>query len=306
MASFPGFESFNDQTERYSLAAAVRLMCLESKVLTSNRRSSQAFILALLVLSLLLGSSCKREASAPSADNNAMRQQRGAEIVAEYLKRDASAYRKNRVRMTIAAPSEPVKVYELEIWRKQTPSETLTLTHIVQPADESDLAALSVERPGQPATNVTYVSSTDQFRETGTNKMFFGGLTAQELLGEWDKYGYQLLSEKDLNGVKVYEVEGNLNVPGYSVITRSVTLFRADNYLPSEMHLFNSDGNELRSFKVSKYGNVAGRDVMWLTEIDNLSRQTKITIETLGLEFPEKVDETTFTRDRLKQIAQRK
>ena len=98
------------------------------------------------------------------------------------FKRDASPYRKNRVRMTIATPSEPVKVYELEIWRKQTPAETLTLTHIVQPADENDLAALSVERKEQPAINVTYVSSTDQFRETGTNKMFFGGLTAQELL----------------------------------------------------------------------------------------------------------------------------
>ncbi len=281
-------------------------MFLESKVSISNRRSSQVFILAVFVLSLLFGGSCKREASAPSADNNAMRQQRGAEIVAEYLKRDASPYRKNRVRMTIAAPSEPVKVYELEIWRKQTPAETLTLTHIVQPADENDLAALSIERPGQPATNVSYVSSTDQFRETGTNKMFFGGLTAQELLGEWDKYGYQLLGEKDLNGVKVYEVEGNLKVPGYTVITRSVTLFRADNYLPAEMHLFNSDGTELRSFNVNKYGNVAGRDVIWLTEINNLSRQTKITIETLGLEFPEKVDEIVFTRDRLKQIAQRR
>jgi hypothetical protein len=281
-------------------------MFLESKVSFSNRRSSQVFIVAVSVLSILFGSSCKREASAPSADNNAMRQQRGGEIVAEYLKRDASPYRKNRVRMTIATPSEPVKVYELEIWRKQTPAETLTLTHIVQPADENDLAALSIERPGQPATNVSYVSSTDQFRETGTNKMFFGGLTAQELLGEWDKYGYQLLGEKDLNGVKVYEVEGNLKVTGYSVITRSVTLFRADNYLPAEMHLFNSEGNELRSFKVNKYGNVANRDVIWLTEINNLSRQTKITIETLALEFPEKVDEAIFTRDRLKQIAQRR
>ena len=72
------------------------------------------------------------------------------------------------------------------------------------------------------------------------------------------------------------------------------------------MHLFNSEGKELRSFKVKKYGNVAGRDVIWLTEIENPSRQTKITIETLGLEFPEKVDEAMFTRDRLKQIAQRK
>jgi hypothetical protein len=284
----------------------MRRMCLESKLSSSNRRISQVVISCVVLLSVVLGSSCKRETSAPSADNNAMRQQRGAQVVAEYLKRDASPYRKNRVRMTIAAPSEPVKVYDLEIWRKQTPAETLTLTHIVQPADESDLAALSVEREGQPATNITYVSSADQFRETGTNKMFFGGLTAQELLGEWDKYNYQLLSEKELNGVKVYEVEGNLKSPGYSIIARTITLFRADKYLPAEMHLFNSEGKELRSFKVSKYSNVAGRDVIWLTEIDNLLRQTKISIETLGLEFPEKADEAIFSRDRLKQIAQRK
>ncbi|MCM3902441.1 MAG: outer membrane lipoprotein-sorting protein [Pyrinomonadaceae bacterium] len=235
----------------------------------------------------------------------AIRQQRGAQVVAEYLKRDASPYRKNHVRMRIAAPSEPVKVYELEIWRKQTSAETLTLTHVIQPAHESDLAALTVERKGQPAINVTYISSTDQFRETGTNKMFFGGLTAQELLGEWDKYDYQLLSEKHLNGVKVYEVEGNLKPSGDSIIARSITLFRADNYLPAEMHLFNSAGEEVRIFKVAKYDNVAGRDVIWLTEIVNLLRQTKITIEGLGLEFPEKVDESIFLRDRLKQISRK-
>jgi hypothetical protein len=280
-------------------------MRLESKVPSSNRPASHVLVCAVL-LSLFVGTSCKREPSAPSVDDVAVRQQRGAEVVAEYLKRDASPYRKNRVRMTIADPSEPLKIYELEIWRKQSPAETLTLTHIVQPANESDLAALSVERKGQPAINVTYVSSTDQFRETGTNKMFFGGLTAQELLGEWDKYDYQLLGEKDINGVKVYEVEGNLKPSADSIIGRSITLFRADNYLPAEMHLFNSEGKELRSFKVAKYGNVAGRDVIWLTEIDNLLRQTKITIETLGLEFPEKADEAIFSRDRLKQISQRK
>jgi hypothetical protein len=95
-------------------------------------------------------------------------------------------------------------------------------------------------------------------------------------------------------------------LPGYSVIARSVTLFRADNYLPAEMHSFNSEGKELRKFTVSKYGNVGGRDVIWLTDIDNLLRQTKITIETLGLEFPSKADDAIFTRERLKQIALRK
>ena len=280
-------------------------MHLESKVPSSNRRNSYVFVCAALVLSLLSSNACKRETS-PSADDMAIRQQRGAQVVAEYLQRDASAYRKNRVRMTIAAPSEPVKVYELEIWRKQTPEETLTLTHVVQPAHESDLAALSIERKGQPAINVTYVSLTGEFRETGTNKTFFGGLTTQELLGEWDKYDYQLLSEKQLNGVKVYEVEGKLKPPGDSIIARSITLFRADNHLPAEVLLFNAAGEKLRTFKVAKYNHVAGRDVIWLIEIENLLRQTKLTIETLGLEFPEKVDDAIFSRDRLKQIAQRR
>lgn len=235
-----------------------------------------------------------------------MRQQRGAEVVAEFLKRDSSPYRKNRVRMTIADPSEPMKVYELEIWRKQTPDETLTLTHVVQPADESDLAALSIERKGQPAVNVTYVSSTGEFRETGTNKMFFGGLTAQELLGEWDKYSYEWLGDKELDGVKTYEVEGQLKPGSDSILKRSRILFRADTYQPAEVHLFSADGSELRTFKVKTFRNVAGHDVMWQTDIENHARKTKITIESQAVEFPEKANDAMFTRDHLKQIAQRK
>jgi hypothetical protein len=264
--------------------------------------------LAICTLVLLLGLGgligCKRQAPAGS-DFTAMRHERGTQIVAEYLKRDAAPYRKNRVRMTITSATEPLKTYEIEIWRKQTEAETLTQTHVILPADESDLAALSIERKGEPTINVTYVSSTDQFRETGTNKMFFGGLTAQELLGEWDKYEYSLVEEKDLGGVKVYEVEGTLKPTTESVIARTRTLFRADTYLPAEMHLFDSGGQEVRTFQVKTYRNVAGRDVIWLTDIENHLRPTKITIETLGLEFPEKADEAIFTRDRLKKLSRK-
>ncbi|MGH9875680.1 MAG: outer membrane lipoprotein-sorting protein [Pyrinomonadaceae bacterium] len=258
----------------------------------------------LLLLGLGVWNGCRRETPAGS-DFTAMRHERGTQIVAEYLKRDAALYRKNHIRMTITSATEPLKVYELEIWRKQTEAETLTQTHVVKPADESDLAALSIERKGQPTVNVTYVSSTDQFRETGTNKMFFGGLTAQELLGEWDKYDYSLLNEKDLNGVKVYEVEGTLEPGVESVIARTRTLFRADTNLPAEMHLFDSGGQEVRTFQVKTFRNVAGRDVIWLTEIENHLRPTKITIETLSLDFPEKADDAIFTRERLKQLARK-
>jgi hypothetical protein len=271
-----------------------------------NRSISQfAVCPLLLLLGLGVWNGCARKTPV-GRDDPSMRRERGIQIVAEYLKRDAAPYRKNRVRLTIASASEPLKVYELEIWRKQTPAETLTLTHVVQPADESDLAALSVERKGEPTTNVTYVSSTDQFRETGTNKMFFGGLTAQELLGEWDKYDYSLVDEKDLQGAKVYDVEGTLKPSTDSVIARTRTLFRADTYLPAETHLFNSEGKELRTFQVKKYGSVAGREAIWFTEIENHLRPTKVTIETLSLDFPEKADDAMFTRERLKQLALRK
>jgi hypothetical protein len=279
--------------------------------LTSIRRfisqrvvSQRVACTVLLVFSAAMLAGCKREAPAGS-DYTAQNHERGSQIVAEFLKRDAAPYRKLRVRMTITSASEPLKVYELEIWRKQTDPETLTLTHVVLPADESDLAALSIERKGQPAVNVTYVSTTEQFRETGTNKMFFGGLTAQELLGEWEKYDYSFLAEKDLNGSKVYEVEGTLKPAAESIIARTRTLFRADTYLPAEMHLFNSAGEELRTFQVKTYRNVGGREVIWLTEIENRARPTKIAIETLGVEFPDKADDTAFTREHLKQLARK-
>jgi len=272
---------------------------------SSSRLGARSTVVTLLVLMVAsVWSDCKRETPA-GRDFAAMRQERGRQVVAEYLKRDAAPYRKNRIRMTITSATEPLKVYELEIWRKQTEAETLTQTHVVQPADESDLAALSIERKGEPTINVTYASSMDQFRETGTNKMFFGGLTAQELLGEWDKYDYSLVEEKDLGGIKVYEVEGTLKPAAESVIARTRTLFRADTYLPAEMHLFDSDGKEVRTFQVKTYRNVGGRDVIWLTEIENHLRPTKITIETLSLDFPEKADDAIFTRDRLKQLSRK-
>jgi Outer membrane lipoprotein-sorting protein len=264
---------------------------------------SKFAVWSLLLLCLWAANGCNRDASAPAQDNTASAAQRGAEIVAEFLKRDGAPYRKNRVRMTIVSPPEPAKTYEIELWRKQTAAETLTLTHVVQPPAESDLAALSIEKPGVPTVNVTYVSSTGDFRETGTNKMFFGGLTAQELLGEWDKYDYRLLGEKDLQGVKVYEVEGTLKPGNDSAIAKSKVLFRADTYLPAVLELFNSGGDKVRTFRVEKYKTVGSHEVVSHMEIENHVRQAKISIETLNVEFPEKVDDAMFAREHLKQLA---
>ena len=114
------------------------------------------------------------------------------------------------------------------------------------------------------------------------------------------------MAEKDLDGVKAYEVEGTLKPALESVIARTRTLFRGDTYLPAEMHLFDSAGEEVRTFRVKKYNNVAGREAVWLTEIENHSRPTKVTIETLSLDLLEKPDDAMFTRERLKQLSQRR
>jgi hypothetical protein len=89
------------------------------------------------------------------------------------------------------------------------------------------------------------------------------------------------------------------------VLAKTRTLFRADTYLPAEMHLFDSGGQEVRTFQVKTYRNVAGRDAIWLTEIENRLRSTKITIETLSLEFPDKADDAIFSRERLKQLSRK-
>jgi hypothetical protein len=243
--------------------------------------------------------------SSPSQAPNAPAENRGEQIVAEFLKRDAAPFRKMRVRFTIRAEGEAEKIYELDNWRKQTPEGTTTLSQIVKPAEDSDLASLTIEPKGQKATVITYAQSRDEFRETDTNKMFFGGLTAGELLGEWSKYDYRLLSERDLNGRKVLDVEGTLKPATSSLIARMNVLFRADNYLPAELHLFDSLNKEIRVYKVAEFKDDAAGTFAARTEVDNPIYKTHVVIEVLDREFPEKADDSIFTREKLKQIVRK-
>lgn len=258
---------------------------------------------------LLTGAACRQPApqsDLPAQNSKPAAAERGEQIVAEYLKRDAAPYRKSRVRLTITATDEPTKIYVLEVWRRQSNEEMRTVTRVVEPPDERDLASLTVEQKGKPTLNVNYVASTGQFRESGTNKIFFGGLTAQELLGEWNKYHSRLLSEKTIGGAPVFEVESKLKTEADSVIKRFVTLFRADNFLPVELRLFDNQNKELRVFRITDTQTIEGREVVWRTEIENNIYKTKILIEILEMSFPAKISDEVFEREHLKQIVQQK
>ena len=228
---------------------------------------------------------------------------RGNEIVAEYLKRDSAPFRKTKVRLSVAESGRPTKQYVLESWRRQKDGETRTLTHALEPEEERDLASLTFEKPEVPAVNVSYVASQKRFRESGTGKIFFGGLTSQELLGEWRKYGSKFLSEKEIDGKKMLEVESKLLGGRKSVITRILTLFDSASYLPRELRLFNSDGRQLRTFKITETKTLDGREVVAKTIIANHIHKTTVTIKLLDISFPKVIPEEVFEREYLKQFA---
>lgn len=225
---------------------------------------------------------------------------RGEEIVAEYLKRDASPYRKDRIRITVKEEGENDQVTELDVWRRQTAATTETLSIIAKPTEDAGSGSLTLEEKGKPTVNVTYSVSRGEFRETDTGKMFFGGLTAQELLGEWGKYSYKLTGEN--NG---FEVEGKLKDDQKSVIAVTKVTFDAQTYLPVEMHLFDSGGRELRTYQKPEIKTANGRPYVARTAVANHVYNSRITIEILNREFPDKLDDAMFTREKLKQSAKK-
>lgn len=223
----------------------------------------------------------------------------GNDIIAEYLRRDAAPIRKNRVRFTITAEDEPVEVYEIDTTRKQTDAETVTLTQFIKPAEDSDLASLTVEAKGKPTVVTTYVASRGEFRETDSNKSFFGGLTAGELLGEWTKYDFRYLGEKE----GLFDLEAKLKASASGVVAIMKVRVRADNYVPVEIELFDRTERHIRTYKVRDVKTDAKGSYAARTEVENHIYLTKIVIEVLNREFPESVDDPMFTREKLTQIA---
>jgi hypothetical protein len=71
------------------------------------------------------------------------------------------------------------------------------------------------------------------------------------------------------------------------------------------MRAFNSDSEELRTFRMTDYRNFSGRTVVGRMEIINHIFKTTVTVEILNMMFPERMDDNLFTREHLKQIAKR-
>ena len=260
------------------------------------------FILLSCLLTLL--SSCAKTSDEGSfGGNDAQQLQRGSEIVAEYRKRDSAPNRHALVRMTITSQDQPEKVYEFEIWRKHSPEGTMTLLQVIKPESEKNVASLSTERKGEKSVTVTYNRANNEFEEFGADRQVFGGLTVQEMLGEWDRYESRLVGEQTLDGVKMYQVANTLKPQEISTIKRFVALFRSDNKLPAEAHLFDSQDKEIRTYRIKEYRTIEGHPTFWRIEIENHVRRNKLDLEVLNQSFNERLDEKLFTRENLKRLA---
>lgn len=259
--------------------------------------------LAISLLLILTGCNRKNtsgDTSSPPVGQLQDSPDRGELIIAEHLKRTAAPFRKSLVKLTVTSEKDPTQTYLLAISRKQTGDETLTLTEVVEPKEDQDLATLTVEQKDKPTVNITYIASSKKFRESGTGKSFFGGVTAQELLGEWHKYKTRLVSEQVVDGAKMFELESKLRENEDSAILRYHSLFRADNFLPYEMKLYGSDDKLLRRFAITKTRSIEGRQEIWRTEIENYIFRTKILLEVLEVSFPARIPDKIFDREYLK------
>ncbi|MFZ1700117.1 MAG: outer membrane lipoprotein-sorting protein [Pyrinomonadaceae bacterium] len=225
---------------------------------------------------------------------------RGEEIVAEHVKREAVPFRKDRIRFTIREEGEKTQVIELDAWRRHQDDTTTTISVIAKPAEDAGLGTMTIEEKGQPTVVVSYAVSRDEFRETDSGKMFFGGLTAQELLGEWNKYSYKFIS--DASGLNV---DGKLKTGEKSVIDATKLIFDPKSFLPVEMHLFDNTGKEMRVFRSSDLKTVNGHSYFARTDVVNHVYKSEITIEILNRDYPEKLDDVLFTRERLKESAKK-
>ena len=272
-----------------------------------NQGQKQRFwlIASILLIAIFLNAGCSSSNS--PVTNNTLRPapatDRGSEIIAEYLKRDASPYRKDRVRFTVTEEDGKAESTEVDVWRKQADGFTTTLSLIAKPADEAGTGSLVVEEKDRPAVSVTYAASRDEFRETDTGKMFFGGLTIQELLGEWNKYDYKFIGERDVAGGKQWEVEGTLKPGQRSVVARSRIFFDTNTYLPVELRLSDTSGKELRVYSGAQIKTSGNRSYVAKIQADNRVYNSKTTIEVVSREYPEKLDDAIFTRERLKASA---
>lgn len=100
-------------------------------------------------------------------------------------------------------------------------------------------------------------------------------------------------------------VEGKLKPDTDSLVYRMNVLFLKDNNFPVELHFFDNNDREIRTYKVTELKGEPGQPYAARTEVENPIYKARIVIEFLSREFPSTLDDSIFTREKLRQFVRK-
>ena len=72
-----------------------------------------------------------------------------------------------------------------------------------------------------------------------------------------------------------------------------------------ESHLFGADAKEIRTYKTMAVKDDATHPYASRVEVDNPVYKSHVVIEILSREYPEKIDDAMFAREKLKETAKK-
>lgn len=116
-------------------------------------------IIAVLFIALLICSCGGESKIAETAPTNKVTPRSGEDIVNEFIKRENAPYRKDHVKFTIKDKDGKTDVHEIDVWRKQTPESTFSLSLVTKPVEDAGSGSLAIEQKGKSAVNVMYSSA---------------------------------------------------------------------------------------------------------------------------------------------------
>jgi len=197
----------------------------------------------------------------------------------------------------------------MTVYRKRgADGRLLMLIEFTSPAQERDRSAIITASPEGEIEGTRYAQSGDTFVSTkgvlSEDSLF--GMTLQELVdGQPEKYDFKVVGEETVGSTPVYKLEGMLKPGAESKFNRLVMMVSKENSATLGAEFYDNHNELLRRLTVDKVEPVAGRPTRMHWLVDNPAKQKKIEFATTDAKYDQNLNDSIFTREHLKKIAQK-
>jgi hypothetical protein len=278
-----------------------------------NPRAVKMKVLRLLRSSIRLGAilllACFVTSSSSSAETLSAR-----EIMQQVEDRDDGDNGTQDMEMILIDKRGNQRVRKIHVFSKDKGEDTLQLMFFLSPADVKDTGFLTYDYDGTdrdddqwlylPALRKTKrIASSDKSGSFMGSDFNYSDLTDREL----ENYDYTLMKETEVNGVKVWQIEGiprtkeEIDETGYK---KSVVFVRQDNYVVIRAVSWVDKGGKLKYFDVKKLELIDG---IWVpTEMHMTTKKSgktlhKTILRNQNVKFNQDLDEEMFSVRRLEK-----